>query len=333
MRPKKVITTTKAYRELATRFKSHLLKMGYDPKSCQSRYGYITEFLHYLEQKGFWEITQITSKEIQDYYKYISSRPSLNSGTNLSQKTTSTHLHNVRDLFTMLQEEKRIEVNPCGVLKFTYPKSNKPKIVLTQLEILELYEAATDYQERAILSLAYGCGLRVGELTKCNIEDVKLRDKILIVPDGKGRKRRVVPMSAGVVNDLAEYYYKERIELTLQIGYRSHIGNARAFMLNSLGRRMQAWTYNKHLKKIIEQTKNKTIINKQITVHSLRHAIATHLIEKGVEVEQVRLFLGHSQLETTQIYTHVSQQQLADLLTPKKKNEDETTENTKEIPP
>jgi integrase/recombinase XerD len=85
-------------------------------------------------------------------------------------------------------------------------------------------------------------------------------------------------------------------------------------MLHSRGGRMHKWTYNKYLKRIIEGTENEAIKKKQITIHNLRHSIATHLVEQGVAVEQVRQFLGHSQLETTQIYTHISRATLQKLM-------------------
>ncbi|WP_256437263.1 tyrosine-type recombinase/integrase [Flavobacterium sp. CS20] len=188
---------------------------------------------------------------------------------------------------------------------------SEERTVLDQDEIKELYQATETAQERAILSLAYGCGLRVGELVKCNIEDIRLREKILIVPQGKGNKRRVVPMSNGVGKDLANYYYNERDELTKGRDYKP---NQNAFILHSRGGRMNKDTYNKHLKKLIERTGNLEMKEKQITVHSLRHSIATHLLEQGIAVEQVRMFLGHSQLETTQIYTHISKEQLKELV-------------------
>ncbi len=310
-RPKKIILLTSTYRILSQYFYEYLLRLGYHPKSSRSRYNYITEFLHWLEQKGELDITQITTSQINEYYAYLSSRPSLNSGTTLSEKTTHSHMRNVRDLFKMLQNENQIQVNPCGVLNFPYPQHRSERTVLSQEEIQQLYEVCETFQERAILSLAYGCGLRVGELEKCNMEDIRLKEKILIVPKGKGLKRRVVPMSSGVVKDLADYYYLEREQLTTGRDFKPGL---KAFMLHSRGGRMNKWTYNKYLKRLIERTKNRTMMNKQISIHNLRHSIATHLIEQGVKVEQVRIFLGHSQLESTQIYTHISQEQLSKLM-------------------
>lgn len=311
-RPSNIIVVTADYQKLAESFYQYQKRLGYVENSYKARFNYLNEFLQWLEQQGLLDITQIQAPEINRYYSYISSRPSKKDGGALSQKTTHSHMRIIRDLFEMLLRNGEIQINPCSTLNFPYPKISEERTVLDQDEIKQLYQATETAQERAILSLAYGCGLRVGELVKCNVEDIRLRKKILIVPQGKGNKRRVVPMSSGVAKDLANYYYNERDELTKGRDYKP---NQNAFMLHSRGGRMQKDTYNKHLKALIERTGNLELKEKQITVHSLRHSIATHLLEQGIAVEQVRMFLGHSQLETTQIYTHISQKQLEDLIT------------------
>lgn len=317
-RPSNIIVVSEDYRKLADRFFTYQKRLGYTPKSNKARFNYLNEFLEWLERQGLLDITQIQAPEINRYYGYISSRPSKKDGGALSQKTTHSHMRIIRDLFEMLLRRSepdgryQIQINPCSTLNFPYPKGSEERTVLDQDEIKQLYQATETAQERAILSLAYGCGLRVGELVKCNTEDIRLREKLLIVPQGKGNKRRVVPLSNGVVNDLADYYYNERDELAKGRDFKP---NQNAFMLHSRGGRMQKHTYNKYLKAIIERTGNEAIKEKQITIHSLRHSIATHLLEQGIALEQVRMFLGHSQLETTQIYTHISQNQLKDLIT------------------
>ncbi len=316
-RPKNIIVINEGYRELAAYFYRYLLRLGYNPKGSKSRYNYLCEFLSWAEQKGLPDITKTTAQDITNYYSYISERPSKKDGGTLNQKTTHAHMRIIRDLFIMLQNEGKVKTNPCSTLKFPYPKEENPeRTVLDQEETRQLYGLCETAQERAILSLAYGCGLRVGELVQCNIEDIRLKEKILIVPQGKGNKRRVVPMSSGVVKDLADYYYNEREGLTKGRDYNPNesAGRHSAFMLHSRGGRMQKGTYNKHLKILIDRTGNETIKEKNITIHSLRHSIATHLLEQGIPVEQVRMFLGHSQLETTQVYTHISRKQLENLV-------------------
>lgn len=310
-RPKSSIVINENYQELAESFYRYILRLGYNVKGCKARKSYLCEFLHWLEQKGLLEITQITTQQITTYYHYISERPSKKDSGILSQKTTHSHMRIIRDLFIMLQNEGKVKINPCSTLKFPYPKTSEERTVLDQEEIKQLYKVAATDQEKAILSLAYGCGLRVGELTSCNIEDIRLREKIIIIPKGKGNKRRVIPLSNGVVKDLADYYYNEREALTKGRDYKP---TESAFMLHSRGGRMRKGTYNKYLKRIIERTENPSIKEKQITIHNLRHSIATHLLEQGIPVEQVRMFLGHNQLETTQIYTHISKRQLKDLI-------------------
>jgi len=310
-RPSNIIVVTADYQKLAESFYQYQKRLGYVENSYKARFNYLNEFLQWLEQQGILDITQIQAPEINRYYNYISSRPSKKDGGALSQKTTHSHMRIIRDLFEMLLQNQEIKINPCSTLNFPYPKISEERTVLDQDEIKQLYQATQTAQEQAILSLSYGCGLRVGELVKCNVEDIRLREKILIVPQGKGNKRRVVPMSSGVAKDLANYYYNERDELTKGRDYKP---NQNAFMLHSRGGRMQKDTYNKHLKALIERTGNLELKEKQITIHSLRHSIATHLLEQGIAVEQVRMFLGHSQLETTQIYTHISKEQLKELV-------------------
>jgi integrase/recombinase XerD len=314
-KPSNIVVVNTDYRTIAQTFYQYQKRLGYTPKSNKARFNYLNEFLHWLECKGNTDETSVTVPEINQYYQYITSRPNKKDGGALSLRTTHGHMRTVRDFFEMLLQDEQIKINPTSILKFPYPKepTNKRNVV-TQEEIKQLYEVTQTAQERAILSLAYGCGLRAGELQSCNIEDIKLREKIVIVPKGKGNKRRIIPMSNGVVKDLSNYYYNEREALTQGRDYKLNTSNQNAFMLHSRGGRMMDDTYNKHLKTLIDRTQNETIKTKHITIHCLRHSIATHLLEQGIAVEQVRLFLGHSQLETTQLYTHINQNQLKELI-------------------
>lgn len=304
-RPASIIVVHEAYQQLATAYYQYLLMLGYGQHTCQARYHYLREFLSWLETQGILDITHTTARQINAYEAYLSTRPSKQDNGTLGRKTIYSCLQNIRELFSMLQQEGQLEQNPCSGLKWVYPPEKSQRLVLTQQEIRALFAACISLQERAILSLAYGCGLRVGEMVSCNTEDIRFHDQLLIVPKGKGNKRRVVPISTGVAADLKAYCQQERAILMIK--------NQKAFMLHSKGGRMQKYTYNKHLKKIVERTENASIRAKNITIHHLRHSIATHLLEQGMRVEQVRLFLGHSQLETTQVYTHISSGQLQKL--------------------
>ena len=309
-RPSSIIVIKEENQKLSSRYYEHQKRMGYSLHSCRSMQLALEEFMQWTEIKGVADIKYIEPYEIQNYYYHISERPSkgLNGGT-LSPKTTWGMMHDISQFYSMLQSDGDIQINPCSTIKVIYPKDYIEREILTQDEITSLYKHCITAKERAILSLGYGCGMRVGEIETMKIEDVKLKDKIMIIPKGKGNKRRVIPMSPGVVKDLADYYYQEYQELAKGKDYNE---KDQAFMLNNRGGRMKEYTFNKDLKRIIERAEIK---DKTLSMHCLRHSIASHLIEQGVTVDQVRLFLGHSQLETTQTYTHISKQQLKNLIT------------------
>ena len=179
----------------------------------------------------------------------------------------------------------------------------------TQDEVKELYAATETQKERAVLALGYGCGLRIAEAQNLDIGAVRFGGSsgcgTVTVERGKGERRRVVPLSAGVRDELADYYYGERAEQEMQTGQRS------ALILNAAGERMRTWTYARILGQVVARAVAQGrleagVIGKRVTFHGLRHAVATHLLERGLTLAQVSLFLGHRHLETTEVYTHVS---------------------------
>jgi integrase/recombinase XerD len=158
-------------------------------------------------------------------------------------------------------------------------------------------------REKALLALFYGCGLRRSEAEKLNIDDVNFKNQLLYVRMGKGKRRRVVPMTEQVKRDLENYYKNERIIYTKELT----ADNQKALMLNNHGNRMLGNGYWNKFKCLAQ----KAGLPKQISLHHLRHSIATHLLESGLSIEQVRDFLGHRHLESTQIYTRVKFNQLS----------------------
>lgn len=311
-RRKNIIVVNEVNRMLSKEFYEYQKALGYGLDTCRSRQLQIEEFMYWVEQKGVLKginsIEETKAEQLQSYYDYLSERPNKQQDGILHQKTTYDYIKSVEYLFTMLQMQGAVLINPMNTLNFIYPKDEYEREILTQEEIQQLYKHCETARERSILSLGYGCGLRVGEMEQVNMEDIRFRDKMVIVQKGKGNKRRVIPMSSGVKRDLEEYLYNERCLLDINLGRREH-----PFMLNNKGGRMREFTYNKHLKLIIERTNIEALKSKELGIHSLRHSIATHLIENGMAIEQVRDFLGHSQLETTQIYTHINLEQIKQL--------------------
>jgi integrase/recombinase XerD len=184
-------------------------------------------------------------------------------------------------------------------LLFPQPKHEK-RAILSPGEIQTLFDQAQTLREKALLHLCYSCGLRCSEAVQLNIRDIHYRNHLLYVRSGKGAKRRVIPLPEKVSEELKLYYAYERPELA------QGVRPTEAFLLHSRGGRLLGNTMNVLLKGLIERAG----ITKAISLHSLRHSIATHLLANGLPVEQVRDFLGHAHLESTQLYTRIDTQQL-----------------------
>lgn len=289
------------YQEETINYKNYLVTLGYKPATCQQRYLYLKEFFNFLELHKIYELEQISPYHITLFYSYIQNRKSLKDGNIIRSKTRWEHMRIVQMFLGYALDLGKITTSPASTFKFTYQKEPVERIIFTQEQIKELFTVSND-QERAILNIAYGCGLRVGELVKLNKEDIRFTENIVIVQSGKNNKRRLIPI-------------KEELKQELQLFIESQQHNTdKAFFINSQKTRMQEWTFNKLFKRIIKKTTfGKKFTQEQISktgIHSLRHSIATHLIENGMQLEQVQTFLGHSYIESTEVYTHISQEQL-----------------------
>ena len=143
--------------------------------------------------------------------------------------------------------------------------------------------------------MCYGCGLRRTEVELLTIKDINFEQKLLFVRKGKGKKRRVIPLTEAIVKDLKEYCsYTEIIRNE----------NEESFLININGNKMKGDNVYDLFKKLLKRTQN--IQHENYCLHSLRHSIATHLLENEMSIEMVRDFLGHSQLVSTQIYTRIN---------------------------
>jgi integrase/recombinase XerD len=236
----------------------------------------------------------------------LKERPNKRRAGGLSESYINHHIYALKLFFQwQLNNGLRSEC-PISSLEFKAPTS-QPREILTQEEIKLLFEATATLKERAVIALFYGCGIRRSEGEKLNLKDIHFRSNMLYVREGKGTKRRAVPLSPRVKKELWNYATKERFNKESACTERSR--SEAAFICNKVGTRMTGLSYSRLLKKMLERAE----IKKEITLHCLRHSIATHLLESGLSVEYVRDFLGHKHLESTQIYTRVKSKQLWNL--------------------
>jgi integrase/recombinase XerD len=299
----------KTYQEQAKNYQKHLQTLGYTKATYQARYLYLKQFFSWLESLQINELEQVIPKNIVEYQSVIKTQKNVRTKENLSKETVYNRLRNIQTYFGYALELGQLKTNPASSFKFYSPKEPTERIIFTQNQIKELYKECENEQEKMILNIAYGCGLRVGEMVKLNKKDIDLQENRLIVESGKNNKRRIVPITNQIVIALKIFLESEENQQPST--------NNRQLFTNIENRRMQKWSFNLILKKLIDKTNfgkrfKQTELNK-IGMHTLRHSIATHLLENGMKLEQVQTFLGHSNLETTQIYTHINQQQINEI--------------------
>ena len=298
--PSKHKIYSETYQEQAINYKKHLDILGLKPETTQARYLYLKEFFSWLETHKIFEIKEVTPKEIADYNDYLKAKISQRTNKPIKQKSIYDHMRNLQQYLGYLLEIGTLKTNPASHLKFTNGTEKVERFIFTQNQIQELYKIA-NLEERAILNIAYGCGLRVQEISDLNQEDIRLTENIIIVQKGKNSKRRLVPISQKISDEIKEYL--ESLEQ-----------KTNTIFINNKARRMQEWGFNARLKQLILKTEFGKLLPaealRKIGIHSLRHSIATHLLENGMKLEQVQKFLGHSHIESTEIYTHITQEQI-----------------------
>lgn len=303
-KPSRHILHHHLYQKEAEIYRNYLLLLGYAKETCQSRYLYLKEFFSYLEDMEIYQLHHITAVEIGNFYEDVQNRKSEKTGKPLIKKTVYDIMRLVQSYLGYAVHLGKIKYNPASHLKFSYPNEEPERIIFTQQEIQELYQATETKQEQAILNIAYGCGLRVQEISDLNKEDIRLSENLLIVQKGKNSKRRLVPINNKIKKELEIFLSTEKNKTTI-------------LFINTKQRRMQQWTFNSILKSIIKRTDFGKAFTKEelnsIGIHTLRHSIATHLLENGMQLEQVQQFLGHSHIESTEIYTHINQIQINSL--------------------
>ncbi|WP_299436475.1 tyrosine-type recombinase/integrase [uncultured Maribacter sp.] len=279
--------TEKAY---LTRYKRELYSIGYVKNTVCTKIRCLINFRAFTKK----EFCLITEKDLFVFIRHLQKK-------GLHSSTIQHYYTSIVQFFVFLERELIITRNPCNFYDLQLIKQpKKPRNTISQQEVKQLYKLAKKRKETMVLHLAYGCGLRAKELERINVAHVLLPQKIIKVVKGKNNQHRIVPIPLTMLLDFTTYLH-----------YRASLKVAtNALLVNCRGNRLKAYSARVVLQDIIKRS----AITKHITLHSLRHSIATHLLQNGMPTEQVQLFLGHKQLETTEIYTRVSSQQLKQLL-------------------
>src|SRR5690554_5703496 len=303
---------TSGYHYLEKAFGEWLDILGFAPKTVYSLPNIIREFLYFLERNNCKQINLLQSQHIKDYYEYLTVRANERQGGALSSSHINYHFWSLEKFFEFLHH-KGAKNLPAINLKRLKTDTLKREI-LTQEEIKELYhivenqesptqkQEALNYQNKVMLTVYYGCGLRRSEGTNLNTDDINFDTRILHVKKGKNSKQRLIPFNKTALKILQEWIFDYRAILVRD-------KSESKLFISRFGKSMAGDGLSRRLQKIIDQSENPKIKEKTITLHSLRHSIATHLLANGMDLQKVQRFLGHSSLETTQIYTHLIEEE------------------------
>jgi integrase/recombinase XerD len=255
----------------------------------------LNRFLDYLKKKGIQEIKGVSKLDVRAFLLALKKQ-------GLSTKSVVRNLVAIRTLFQFLIREGILEANPIEELESPKIPKTLPEI-LTLKEVERLLEQPNPQtpmgiRDRAMLEVLYATGMRVSELTQLPMNQVNLEAGYVLV-FGKGSKERIIPLGNEAMKWVALYLKGSREKLAKR-------RESPSLFINRMGSgmsRQQFW-------KVIKSYGRRAGIRKRITPHLLRHSFASHLLERGADLRSVQMMLGHVDISTTQIYTHVTGERL-----------------------
>jgi site-specific recombinase XerD len=243
----------------------------------------------------------LTREGVEAYLSHVAAQPNERRGGALSASYVEKHRQALRLLARMLRESggSALDVPP----RARHRALPLPQVeVLTRAEVSALYaECASDVlglRDRALLAACYGCGLRRSEAVGLDAADVLHGRGVVYLRRGKNYRERYVPMAVGAARDLAAWLHEGRPVL-------AHPREAALFVSARSGRRLGGQSLLARLKALCGGVPS--LRGRAVGLHTLRHSVATHLMQAGVRLEEIAAFLGHSSLESTQRYTHLMQ--------------------------
>lgn len=279
-----------------------------NPKTIKAYSTDLRQFNSLLEARSILKIEEVGKPELREFLAYVS---------NLKPKSIKRKIATLKALFNFLEFDDQILSNPWRKIKI---KIQEPKTLPTVLDIKEIgkmlgllykikqsFSHEQSYSHKAalrdivILELLFATGGRVSEITSLRAEDINLQTGLVII-QGKGSRQRIIQICNEEVLTLLRHYKK------LWCGEIA--ASSSHFFINRIGRALSSQSIRNMVKKVSKEVG----IPKRVTPHVMRHSFATLLLEKDVDIKYIQSFLGHSSINTTQIYTHVNKIKQRELL-------------------
>ena len=281
---------------LVESFRDHLtLEAGSSPHTVEGYSRDVSRLAEFATSKGVHAPSGLTSALLRQFVYLLKD-------LGLSAATIRRAISSIRTYCVFLMGEGVLTTDPSDRLEGPRRWQSLPEVLsVSEVEAM-LAAAAVDrplaWRDRALLELAYGAGLRVSELCGLQLTDLLLPEQVVRVM-GKGSKERLVPLGRAVIGVVSVYLHELRPTLDRGKSGGRVLLNARGMPLSRVG----AWG-------IVKRAAADAGITRRVTPHTLRHSFATHLLEGGADLRAVQEMLGHADLSTTQIYTHVDREYL-----------------------
>ena len=303
-RPPVAIEHTEFYPYLL-KYNSAMQVRGYSASTLHRRESDIRRFVGWCDERSLSHPNQVTKPILESYQRYLFHYRQANEQP-LSPTSQNHYLTSVRQFFKWLTQENYLLYNPASELIIMQPTPSLPA-VLSIDEIKQLMEQPDTntpggIRDRAILELFYSTGIRRSELCHLTVKDLSLSRKTLYIRKGKGDKDRLIPVGQSALHWLSRYLNEARHHYLIDI-------HQETLFLNDYGEPFRDSKLGDKVKRFMRNAG----IDVPGSCHLLRHAMATHMLENGAELRYIQAMLGHANVTTTQIYTHVSIRKLQEV--------------------
>ena len=270
------------------------IEKGLSQNTVQSYKNDITSFAFWVEESINLPLVRISKIDINKYIAHLFKN-------GLKSSSVNRKISTIKSFFIFLLKKKHILVSPVEDIEMIKQEKYLP-ISMSEKEVELLLESPNldsfiGIRDRAMIEMLYATGMRVSELINLKITDID-HNRLVVKVMGKGSKERLIPYGE-VASDYLNAYLKNRKEI-----------NSNEIFLSNRGKKITRSAFWNRIKLYLK----KENLKESISPHTLRHAFATHLLNRGADLRSVQILLGHSDLSTTQIYTHIAKQRLGEIL-------------------
>jgi integrase/recombinase XerD len=282
-----------------------MLVTGYSADTVRARRIAIRRFIAWCNERGVTDPREITKPIIERYQRHLYYYRK-EDGTPMTTGTQHGYLAPLKSFFKWLARENHILYNPASELQLPRQPKSLPQTILSVAEVEAIlaeadHDNAQGLRDRALLETLYSTGMRRMELPNLTLHSIDLARRIVFVREGKGGKDRVIPIGARACAWIDKYLLEARAQLVA--------GDCAALFVTDYGEAVNAEYVAAKVKRYMEFAG----IAKPGATHLFRHACATHMLENGADIRFIQAMLGHANLQTTEIYTHVSIDKLREI--------------------